>query len=104
MNRVAVGFLLVVAPVLLSAQGTARKTAPEQGAKLKAIWEPVNVKEDLALTSVHFVSPDEGWVAGGATSMNGGVILHTSDGGTTWRSDAILQLSGVQTGFEHQLG
>ena len=68
----------------MSAQGTAKKTARKTEAKFKAIWEPVNVKEDLALTSVHFVSPDEGWVAGGANSMNGGVILHTSDGGMTW--------------------
>ena len=32
--------------------------------KYKAIWEPVNVKEDLKLFSVHFVSRDEGLVAG----------------------------------------
>src|SRR5437764_4587497 len=29
--------------------------------KFKAIWEPVNVKEDLELRSVHFVTADEGW-------------------------------------------
>ena len=86
MKRVAFGFLLVVAPVLMSAQGPAKKAAPQTEAKFKAIWEPVNVKEDLALTSVHFVSPDEGWVAGGTTSMNGGVIVHTSDGGVTWET------------------
>jgi photosystem II stability/assembly factor-like uncharacterized protein len=52
--------------------------------KFKAIWEPVNVKEDLELTSVAFVSPEEGWVAGGKTGMAGGVILHTKDGGANW--------------------
>lgn len=100
MNRVAVGFLLVVAPVLLSAQGAGRKAAPEQGAKFKAIWEPVNVKEDLALASVHFVSPDEGWVAGGASSMNGGVILHTSDGGTTWEVQ-LGDPTSADRGYDH---
>src|SRR6266542_1230713 len=53
--------------------------------KLKAIWEPVNIKEDIELTSVHFASPEEGWVAGGRTVMEGGVILHTADAGATWQ-------------------
>jgi photosystem II stability/assembly factor-like uncharacterized protein len=52
--------------------------------KFKAIWEPVNVKEDLELTSVHFTSADEGWVAGGKNAVAGGVILHTKDGGANW--------------------
>jgi photosystem II stability/assembly factor-like uncharacterized protein len=47
--------------------------------KFKAIWEPVNYKEDLALFDVYFVSKDEGWVSGAA-----GTILHTKDGGNTW--------------------
>lgn len=86
MKRRAFGFLIVVVPVIAMAQGTSTKPPSETQTKFKAIWEPVNVKEDLALTAVHFVSPDEGWVAGGATSMNGGVILHTSDGGITWET------------------
>src|SRR5437879_5490323 len=52
--------------------------------KFKAIWEPVNVKEDIELTSVAFVSPEEGWVAGGRNGMAGGVILHTKDAGANW--------------------
>jgi photosystem II stability/assembly factor-like uncharacterized protein len=100
MKRVAFGFLLVVAPVLMSAQGPAKKAAPETQAKFKAIWEPVNVKEDLALTSVHFVSPDEGWVAGGTTSMNGGVIVHTSDGGVTWETQLGDPASADRT-YDH---
>lgn len=52
--------------------------------KFKAIWEPVNVKGDIELSSVHFTSPEEGWVAGGRTGMQGGVILHTANGGASW--------------------
>lgn len=52
--------------------------------KFKAIWEPVNVPEDIELKSVHFVSAEEGWVAGGKNVMQGGVIYHTKDGGKTW--------------------
>lgn len=49
--------------------------------KFKAIWEPVSYKEDLELMDALFVSDQEGWVAGGAGVMKGGVILHTKDGG-----------------------
>jgi photosystem II stability/assembly factor-like uncharacterized protein len=52
--------------------------------KFKAIWEPVNVKDDIELMSVHFTSPEEGWVAGGRSGMEGGVILHTANAGATW--------------------
>jgi photosystem II stability/assembly factor-like uncharacterized protein len=100
MRRLAVGLLFVFAPILMAAQGPAKKAAPATQAKFKAIWEPVNVKEDLALASVHFVSPDEGWVAGGTTSMNGGVIVHTSDGGVTWE----IQLgdpASADRGYDH---
>jgi photosystem II stability/assembly factor-like uncharacterized protein len=54
--------------------------------KFKAIWEPVNVKEDLQLVSVHFASADEGWVAGGRTAVAGGVIFHTKNAGDTWEA------------------
>src|SRR4051812_6266925 len=53
--------------------------AESEQPKFKAIWEPVNVKADLELVSVKFISPDEGWVAGGRTGTQGGVILHTRD-------------------------
>lgn len=66
------------------AQAPANAPATGQQPKFKAIWEPVNVKEDLELMSVHFASADEGWVAGGKPGMTGGVILHTTDGGMTW--------------------
>ncbi len=61
-------------------QAKSDATAP----KFKAIWEPVNVKEDIELSSVHFTSSEEGWVAGGRTVMQGGVILHTANGGASW--------------------
>jgi photosystem II stability/assembly factor-like uncharacterized protein len=82
-------------------------------AKFKAIWEPVNVKEDLELMSVHFATPDEGWVAGGRTALSGGVILHTKNGGDTWeaqlgdpqssdRAYRDLRFVGPKTGFAVQ--
>jgi len=70
-----VGIVLIV-----GAAAIAQKSEP----KFKAIWEPVNVKEDLELLSVHFSSSEEGWVAGGRSVMAGGVILHTSNAGATW--------------------
>ena len=54
--------------------------------KFKAIWEPVNIKEDVRIWSIHFVSPDEGWAAGGRDELHGGVIFHTRDGGATWEA------------------
>ncbi|MGP0020311.1 MAG: WD40/YVTN/BNR-like repeat-containing protein [Candidatus Sulfotelmatobacter sp.] len=50
--------------------------------KFKAIWEPVNYKEDLTLFDVRFVSKDEGWATGSA-----GTILHTKDGGNDWTAE-----------------
>ena len=69
---------------LAFAQAPANAPAKGQQPKFKAIWEPVNVKEDLELMSVHFASADEGWLAGGKYGMSGGVILHTTNGGLTW--------------------
>jgi photosystem II stability/assembly factor-like uncharacterized protein len=50
----------------------------------KAIWEPVNFKGDVKLFDVHFTDEQTGWVVGGATEMDGGVILYTKDAGRTW--------------------
>src|SRR5437660_7386277 len=72
---------------------TAKASAKDEAPKFKAIWEPVNVKEDVKLMSVHFVSADEGWVAGGKDELNGGVIFHTKDGGSTWE----IQLGDPQS-------
>ena len=67
--------------------GAQQKPAAAPAAKFKAIWEPVNVPEDLDLLSVHFVSADVGWVSGGKSAA-GGVIYHTTDGGMTWQLQA----------------
>jgi photosystem II stability/assembly factor-like uncharacterized protein len=75
---------------LTLAQG-ARATTPQKPAtaaakaaepKFKAIWEPVNYKEDLTLFDVRFVSKDEGWATGAART-----ILHTKDGGNNWTAE-----------------
>lgn len=52
-------------------------------------WSQVAVPTSADLTSVHFVSPKEGWAVG-----HGAVVLHTQDGGATW----TRQLDGRQIG------
>jgi photosystem II stability/assembly factor-like uncharacterized protein len=51
---------------------------------LKGVWEPVGYPEDVELVDVFFVDPSEGWVAGGASVMSGGILLHTRDAGEHW--------------------
>ena len=67
-----------VLPVLHAARSGAQQA-------LKGVWEPVNYKGDIHFTDVFFVTPEEGWVAGYAGRVRGGVILHTSDAGLTWK-------------------
>src|SRR3984893_15529635 len=78
--------LLVLSPCLVVSQTATTRKPPHSTAagaqraaqaKFKAIFEPVNYKEDLTLFDVFFVSKDEGWVSGAA-----GTILDTKDGGT----------------------
>ena len=61
-----------------------RKAAPSE--KFKAIWEPVNYPQDASLRDVFFVSAEVGWAVGMVSSDagEGGVILHTIDGGQHW--------------------
>ena|SRR3989441_7934663 len=121
-SRVAILFTAsgLLMPVSFAQQGPQKAPpgkAPGKAAgtepKFKAIWEPVNVKEDLELMAVHFVSADEGWVAGGKNALNGGVILHTKDGGATWevqlgdpqssdRAYRDLRFLDARTGFAVQ--
>ena len=56
--------------------------SPAVRPKYKAIWEPINYKQDLKLTDVYFVNDKVGWVTGEA-----GTILHTEDGGDTWTAE-----------------
>ncbi len=62
-----------------SAPAAARPAQPAERPKFKAVWEPVNYKEDINLTDVFFTSAEVGWVSG-----DHGTILYTKDGGTTW--------------------
>jgi photosystem II stability/assembly factor-like uncharacterized protein len=50
-------------------------------------WRQAAVPVDVTFTTVAFATPQDGWVGGGL-----GVILHTTDGGVTWK----LQITGVQ--------
>jgi photosystem II stability/assembly factor-like uncharacterized protein len=96
------------------AQPSATKSdAKSEQPKFKAIWEPVNVKEDLDLMSVHFATAEEGWLAGGRIATGGGVILHTKDGGANWevqlgdpqssdRAYRDLRFAGPKIGFAVQ--
>ena len=78
---------VTAAKTVTKAPPNATKSDPKsQEHRFKAIWEPVNVKDDLELMSVHFISPEEGWVAGGRTATEGGVILHTKDAGVSWET------------------
>ena len=52
--------------------------------KFKGIWEPVSFNADVKLFDVFFATADEGWVAGGTTELRGGILLHTTDGGSHW--------------------
>lgn len=80
MRNHSVLLLLGLTAVPLGAQPVPAK--PEQ--RFKAIWEPVNVKADITLFDVLFVSEEVGWVAAGSNEIAGGVILHTRDAGATW--------------------
>jgi photosystem II stability/assembly factor-like uncharacterized protein len=83
---------MIIFGMLITTAGTLRAQTPAQKStttaqktpqpKFKAIWEPVNYKEDLPLFDVFFVSKEEGWVSGGA-----GTILHTKDGGNSWTAE-----------------
>ena len=70
------------APLAPSAVGQAAGNPAQP--RFKGIWEPVSYPEDVKLLDVFFVTADEGWVVGGRGENSGGIILHTSDGGTHW--------------------
>jgi photosystem II stability/assembly factor-like uncharacterized protein len=80
---VLIAFLISSTILVSQTRKIAEKSAPatqeNAQAKFKAIWEPVNYKEDLNLTDVFFVSEQEGWITG-----EHGTILYTKNGGDTW--------------------
>ena len=77
-RRIGLSLAAFLPALLLAAACPAQAPAPS-GARLKAIWEPVNYPEDLDLTDVFFVTADVGYVSG-----EGGTILKTTDGGASW--------------------
>ena len=106
MSRIPLATAAAVVAALLSGVGPAggqrpgvRPVRPAATAiqQVKGIWEPVNYSEDLELTSVYFVTADEGWVAGGGSAGHG-VLLHTKDGGKSWEV-ALGDPEGNQRGF-----
>ncbi len=52
-------------------------------------WNQAEVPVSVTLTAVYFPTYDQGWVVG-----HDGVVLHTEDGGETWKK----QLDGTQIG------
>lgn len=86
---------LLLMPMTVAAQKPAKKTAANPvtavaaaaaNPKLAGIWEPVSYPADIEFVDVYFVTPQVGWVSGYSRSDagEGGVLLHTKDGGTTW--------------------
>jgi len=74
--------VLLLIVIALSALTVGAQPPAKEKPKFKAIWEPVNYKEDLTLFDVFFVSKEEGWVSGTA-----GTVLHTKDGGDHWTAE-----------------
>jgi photosystem II stability/assembly factor-like uncharacterized protein len=62
--------------VIVGARGRVLVSHP----KYKNLWSPRDSGTKQALTCVSFADERNGWAAG-----HGGVIIHTSDGGETWR-------------------
>jgi len=75
---------LLAAGAFLFGPSPDHRMAAQQPPRFKAIWEPVNYKGDLKLFDVHFADEETGWVVGGMTELEGGVILFTKDAGRSW--------------------
>jgi photosystem II stability/assembly factor-like uncharacterized protein len=91
MNRwITIAALSVLIANTAAAQTQTKKEATSKTGspqpKFKAIFEPVNYPQDSDLRDVFFVSAEVGWVAGLTRSDagEGGMILHTTDGGQHW--------------------
>jgi photosystem II stability/assembly factor-like uncharacterized protein len=75
---------LLVAVVLLLPTSSPAQTGSQTRPQFKGIFEPINYPEDITLYDTFFVDAEVGWVVGGTPTLEGGVILNTRDGGTTW--------------------
>ncbi len=71
-----------------------KKSAPaKETPRYKAIWEPINYKEDVQFTDVFFVNDKVGWASGSVGYGKGAFILHTRDGAESW----TIQLGDLQS-------
>jgi photosystem II stability/assembly factor-like uncharacterized protein len=87
--------LLLLNPSSASAQRHKTRAAASTGATastsreptFKGLWESVSYPADIEFTDVYFVTPDIGWATGFSRTAagEGGVILHTKDGGASWQ-------------------
>jgi photosystem II stability/assembly factor-like uncharacterized protein len=61
----------------------------------KAIFEPVHYPDDVDISDVFFVDPENGWVSGHHRTAegDGGFIVATRDGGKSW----IVQAGGTHS-------
>ncbi len=59
------------------------------------LWQKIDMSAyALALVDILFLNEQEGWVSGRAPQDAGGVILHTTDGGSTWQQVAHTGIHG----------
>ncbi len=71
-----IAFLSSNSAVIVGARGRVLVSHP----KYPNLWSPRDSGTEELLTCVSFVDQSRGWAAG-----HGGVIIHTEDGGSTWR-------------------
>jgi photosystem II stability/assembly factor-like uncharacterized protein len=71
-----IAFLNEETAVIVGARGRVLLSHP----KYKNLWSPRDSGTKQALTCLSFADEKNGWAAG-----HGGVIIHTADGGQTWR-------------------
>jgi photosystem II stability/assembly factor-like uncharacterized protein len=62
-------------------------------------WEPLSTGTTASLRGLHAVSARVVWASG-----TGGTVIHTTDGGTTWRVDTIPNASGFDVRAVHARG
>jgi photosystem II stability/assembly factor-like uncharacterized protein len=91
-------FVLIIIPWLLPLQLSALPESPlPQQTASKAVWEPINYPKDVQFSDVFFVDDETGWIAGGI--VEGGFIIHTTDGGGTWTVQAG-DPDGAERGYD----
>jgi len=61
-------------------------------------WQAVVVPTDAEFSGMWFTDSLNGWITGGGTMIDGGIVGRTRDGGRTWRFQSGV-LAGGGTGF-----